>query len=81
MGARLDTGTIRRNMQLEQTREEASSMCYERYLRRRVEEAEESREIWKDFERTQPVAEPEPPAEVTDLERDEARAETTSSRR
>jgi hypothetical protein len=31
-------------------------MCYERWMRRRDEEARESRELWRDFERTQPVA-------------------------
>jgi hypothetical protein len=42
-------------------------MCNERYLRRR-READESRAIWQDFERTQPVDDPEPPAEVTESE-------------
>jgi hypothetical protein len=50
-------------------------MCYERYLRRR-READESREIWQDFERTRPVGDPEPREEVTDPEPTEAR-ETT----
>jgi hypothetical protein len=35
-------------------------MCHERYLRRR-READESREIWRDFESTQPVGDPEAP--------------------
>ena len=56
-------------------------MCYERYLRRRREEAEESRELWQDFERTRPIADPEPPAEVTEPERAEAREEIGASER
>jgi hypothetical protein len=51
------------------SREEVSSMCYERYLRRRRED-EESRAIWQDFERTTPISEPEP-AEVEEPERSE----------
>jgi hypothetical protein len=35
-------------------------MCHERYLRRR-READESREIWREFESTQPVGDPEAP--------------------
>ncbi len=50
-------------------------MCHERFLRRRHREAEESRELWEDFERTRPVVDPEPPAEVTEAERAEARGE------
>ncbi len=42
-------------------------MCYERYLRRR-QEADESREIWRDFARTTPIREPEPPEEATEPE-------------
>jgi hypothetical protein len=62
------------------TREEVSSMCYERNLRRRREEDEESRELWRDFERTRSVADPEPPAEVTEAERAEASEDITTSR-
>jgi hypothetical protein len=36
-------------------------MCYERYLRRRCHEDEESREIWQEFQRTTPISDPEPP--------------------
>jgi hypothetical protein len=57
-----------RNMSLP-SREEVSSMCYERYRRRRRED-EESREIWLDFERTTPISEPEAP-EVAEPERSE----------
>jgi hypothetical protein len=56
-------------------------MCYERYSRRRREEAEESHELWQDFERTRPVADPEPPAEATEPERTEAREEIATSER
>jgi hypothetical protein len=47
-------------------------MCYERYERRR-READESREMWWDFARTQWVGDPEPPGEVTEPEPTEAR--------
>jgi hypothetical protein len=40
-------------------------MCHEYYLRRR-READESREIWLDFERTRPVGNTEPPEAVTE---------------
>jgi len=40
-------------------------MCNERYLRRR-RETDDSREIWQDFERTQPVGDAEPPEAVTE---------------
>ncbi len=49
-------------------------MCHERWMRRR-REAEESRELWQDFERTRPIADPQRPAEVTEPERAEAREE------
>jgi hypothetical protein len=50
-------------------------MCYERETRRRRQEAEETRGIWQDFERTTPISDPEPPdvsePEVTEPERAE----------
>jgi hypothetical protein len=49
-------------------------MCYERYWRRR-RQAAESQSIWQDFEQTRPVAEPEPPPDVTTPEPTEAREE------
>ena len=55
-------------------------MCHERYLRRR-KEADESRELWQDFERTTPIADPEPRTEVTESEPTEAREELTTSER
>ena len=42
-------------------------MCHEYYLRRR-READESREIWQDFERTQPVRDLDAPEPVTEPE-------------
>ena len=56
-------------------------MCYERYERRR-REAEESRAIWRDFERTTPISEPEP-RDVEEPERPEPERaeELTSSER
>lgn len=38
-------------------------MCYERYLRRRPDDAEES--LWQDFEQSSPVTDSEAPAEAT----------------
>ena len=50
-------------------------MCHERFPRRRHREVEESRELWEDFERTRPVVDPEPPAEVSEAERADAQEE------
>jgi hypothetical protein len=36
-------------------------MCYERYMRRRRQEADESRGIWQEFERTTSISDPQPP--------------------
>jgi hypothetical protein len=47
-------------------------MCHEWYLRRRAEE-DESREMWRDFERTELIKDPKPPVEVTDPEPAEVR--------
>jgi hypothetical protein len=55
-------------------------MCHERYERRR-RAAEESREMWRDFARTTPVRDPEPPDEVTEPEPTEAREAVTSPER
>jgi hypothetical protein len=54
-------------------------MCYERYLRRR-READESREIWRDFVEARPIDDPEP-REVTEPERAEAPAELATADR
>ena len=56
-------------------------MCHERFLRRRDREVEESRELWEDFERTGPVVEPEPPAEVAKDGGAAAREEVTTPER
>jgi hypothetical protein len=37
-------------------------MCHERWNRRREREAEEASELWRDFERATPIADPDPPA-------------------
>jgi hypothetical protein len=47
-------------------------MCYERYLRRR-READESWEIWRDFERTRTVSDAEPREEAAEPEPSEVR--------
>ena len=49
-------------------------MCYERYLRRR-READESQSVWQEFERTRPIADPEPAPDVTAPEPSEASEE------
>ena len=55
-------------------------MCYERYLRFRRHEDEESRAIWQEFERTTPISDPAPD-EVPEPERGEPeRAETAAER-
>jgi hypothetical protein len=78
-GRDLDGGLERRNMEAP-SREEVSSMCYERYQRRRREEDEESHAIWQEFERTTPISDPEP-REVTEPERPEPeRAKAVSER-
>jgi hypothetical protein len=55
-------------------------MCCERYLRRR-RKADESREIWHDFEQTRPVADPDGPPEVTQPERTNAQEEIAIAER
>jgi hypothetical protein len=45
-------------------------MCHERWMQRRTE-AEDTRELWREFDRTRPVAEPEAP--VAEDESDEVR--------
>jgi hypothetical protein len=55
-------------------------MCYERNLRRR-HEADESRQIWHDFDETRPIADPEGPPEVTEPERTEAEEEIAVAER
>jgi hypothetical protein len=49
-------------------------MCYERYLRRR-RQADESQNIWQEFDHTRPIADPEPPPDVTAQEPAEASEE------
>jgi hypothetical protein len=56
-------------------------MCYERWMRRRDREAEESRDVWRDFERTTPIADPEPPTEPAEPARAEAREEVVTAER
>jgi hypothetical protein len=57
-------------------------MCYERYMRRRRQEADESRGIWQDFERTTPISDPQPPdlAESGATEPERAEEVTASER-
>lgn len=55
-------------------------MCFERHLWHRREQGEESSELWRDFEQTRPVADPQPRTETTEPERTEAREEVASER-
>ena len=55
-------------------------MCYERYLRRRGQ-SDESQSIWQEFERTRPIADTEPPPDVTPPEHAEASEEIAVSER
>jgi hypothetical protein len=41
-------------------------MCYDRYTRRHRQEAEDSRKIWQELDRTTPISDPEP--DVTEPE-------------
>jgi hypothetical protein len=54
-------------------------MCHERYLRRRREDAEESRAMWWEFDRTTPISDPQAEEvaepELTQPERAETAAE------
>ena len=43
-------------------------MCHERWMQRRRTEADESRELWRDFDRTRPVTEPEAPVAEEEAE-------------
>jgi hypothetical protein len=54
-------------------------MCHERDWRRLRKDADESHELWRDFERTTPVTDPQPPEEVRESEPTEARDKLTSS--
>ncbi len=56
-------------------------MCYEHFDRRRRREAEESRELWEEFERTQPIVDREPRAEVGEAERADVHEEITTPER
>jgi hypothetical protein len=56
-------------------------MCYERYWRRRREEAEESQALWEDFERARLISDFEPADEDVERDRTEVREETTTAER
>ena len=47
-------------------------MCHEWWSRRREREAEEASELWRDFERTTPIADPDPPAKEPEPTRAQA---------
>jgi hypothetical protein len=54
-------------------------MCHERWMRRREQEAEESRRVWLDFERTTPIADPDPPEKEPERTRVESDEEVVSA--
>jgi hypothetical protein len=55
-------------------------MCHGRWMRRREQDAEEARRIWADFDRTTPIADPEPPPERPEPTRAEEPEEATAER-
>jgi hypothetical protein len=55
-------------------------MCYERWQRRH-RDAEDSWSVWQDFERTRPVADPEPAEQDVPPEPAEAEQEIAVSER
>jgi hypothetical protein len=76
----LDVARRERNMSLPCLERRSSSMCHEWYERRR-RDAEESREMWRDFERTRLVRDPEPVDETDDGEPTEVREAVVSPER
>jgi hypothetical protein len=57
-------------------------MCHDGWMwRRRRQQAEESREMWEDFERTTPLADREREEERPEPERAEAREEIVTTDR
>ncbi len=56
-------------------------MCYENFFKRRRRDVEESRELWEDFERTQPIVDREPRAEVSEAEPADDREEVAAPER
>jgi hypothetical protein len=57
-------------------------MCHEEWWReRRARRAEESREVWLDFERTRPVDEPVVPDDERDITRLEDEDEAVTAER
>ena len=55
-------------------------MCYDRLLRRRIEERDESRRMWEDFERTQPLSDPEVTEEEREVTLEEQEAPSLAER-
>jgi hypothetical protein len=55
-------------------------MCYERNMRPR-RQADESQNIWQEFEQTRPTADSEPPPDVTASEPTEASEDVAVARR
>jgi hypothetical protein len=49
-------------------------------MRRREQETEEARRIWADFERSTPIADPDPPADRPEPTRVQEREEATADR-
>ena len=55
-------------------------MCHDRWLRRRYEEREDSRRMWEDFERTQPLSDPEVTEEEREVTLEEQEAPSLAER-
>ena len=56
-------------------------MCHEWWNRRREREAEEASELWRDFERTTPIADPDPPADQPEPTRAQTAEEAVTAER
>ncbi len=56
-------------------------MCHEFWLRRRFQEREASRRMWDEFERTQPLSDPEVADEQPEVTLEERDAATLAAER
>jgi hypothetical protein len=56
-------------------------MCHEWWMRRRLDEAEEGRRLWDEFERTRPLTEPEVAVDEPEVTRDERKGTLTPAER
>ena len=57
------------------------AMCHERWLRRRYEEREESRQMWDEFEQTRPLSDPEVTEEEPEVTLEKQAAQVLAAER